>query len=307
MYDAKRVWQITENDTRYDKLTAIETDNVLLQMWTGWAVLAFLGAFFAGSLFIAIVSSRRTRSRPFNFYILTLTIPDFVFNLSCGVTCTLNAAFVRYFGEGMCKFQGFYCVFGIGSNLWIGAIISYEIHKMLRFSSVRRRYFPPPMSKIKKQIAVVYAICTAFGLLGLVDKPWFPFHYRASGGGAACVPLEIDKRSTIFFWAFFIPFYAGIPFLFVFVVFADIIKRKLLPPKGRRRLLALYFFKILMCFSISWLPFVVLVHVLGPYLNNTVWVLWVAGAVSHLQSGTSSGRNFHDLIAEQQLSVSSWQ
>lgn len=285
MYGAKSVSELDENSTRYDKLTAIETDDVLIRMWSGWAVLAYLGAFFAGSLFTAILSSKRIRNKPFNFYILALTFPDLVFNLSCGITCTMNTKVARYISTEMCNFQGFYCVFGIGASLWIGAMIAYEIHKMLRFSKIRRRYFPPSIGQIIKQVAIVNTICVAFGLLGLADQHWIPFHYRASGGGAACVPLEIDRASTIFFWSFFIPFYAGIPFAFVLFVAGDAAIRQLLPPKGRRRLLALYFFKILLCFSLSWLPFVVLVHIVGPYLNNAVWGLWVAGAVSHLQSG----------------------
>jgi hypothetical protein len=287
---AMPVWELSGNSTRYEKLLAYVSAETLWQMWTGWAVLAYIGFFFSASLCIAILASKRTRSNPFNYYLLTLTFPDLLFNGWCGITCSMNASVRHYWSRQLCNFQGFYCVFSIGSNLWLGALIAYEIHQMLRYSRRRRRYFAPTRSKITIQALVVYTACAIIASLGLLDNDdgndLLPMHYRASGGGAACVPLEIDRPSTIFFWAFLIPFYTGLPLLYVLYVAVDIAIRKLLPTRtnGRRRYLALYFFQILFSFSLAWLPFVVLVHAAGPYVP--VWVLWTAGAISHLQSGT---------------------
>jgi len=138
-----RVWQINENSTRYQIMDAAPSDKDLQHYWWSWAVIALFVGSCSLILFLSILSSPKARRNPFNVYLLYLAVPDFVFSLSCGVTCLLNAWNGEYWSAWMCNFQDWYCVFGIGANMWLNACVTRELHTMLKFSHGRKRYMSP--------------------------------------------------------------------------------------------------------------------------------------------------------------------
>jgi hypothetical protein len=77
-----------------------------------------------------------------------------------------------------------------------------------------------------------------------------------------------------------------IPLLYATWVCFDIWKKNLMPSRGRRRLLSIYFVRIIAVFVGMWLPFILLVYVAGYWLNP--WVLWLGGAFGHLQAAASA-------------------
>ena len=133
-----REWELTEDSTRYEINIAAPSDETLVVHWSIWTGVALFAGIFVLVVFIALIINPRIRRQPFNCYLLYLMIPDFVFSLSCGVTCLLNTVKGSYWSHTMCNWQQFYVVWGVGSNCWINAIISYQIHNLLKCSQASK-------------------------------------------------------------------------------------------------------------------------------------------------------------------------
>jgi len=95
---------------------------------------------------------------------------------------------------------------------------------------------------------VIYVYALLLGLIGITDWDSLP-HQTRSEAGLICVPLADDFASEMVFWFVFTPAFMGLPLMFVFYVIYDVWKNNLLPPKGKRRLLGLYFFRIVVVFG----------------------------------------------------------
>jgi hypothetical protein len=281
-----RVWDIDENSTRYDKLLAAPSDDDLHKYWSAWSGIALAVGFFTLTVFFGILSSHKVRQNSFNVYLMYLMIPDILFSLLCGVTCLLNAINGEYWSSLMCNFQQWYCVFGIGANAWLNAVITFQLHTMLKFGNQRRRYTSPTRKTVTAHALSVYLFVAFLGTWGLIGAPWWPFH-SGPPSGLACLPIEVDRRSTIFFWSCFFPLFAGIPIAYVAYVCYDIWKRNLLPPMGRRRYLAIYFGRLILVFLVMWLPTLLLLFVISTWLPP--WAHFAGGTWSHLQGALSAG------------------
>jgi hypothetical protein len=57
-----------------------------------------------------------------------------------------------------------------------------------------------------------------------------------------------------------------------------------MPPSGKRRLLTIYYMRVIAAFVIMWVPFVVMVFFVA---NGRPWLAWFGGAWSHLQGPVS--------------------
>lgn len=82
------------------------------------------------------------------------------------------------------------------------------------------------------------------------------------------------------------PIFSVIPILYVIYVSFDIWRRQLLPPSGKRRLLAVYFGRIVIVFLLMWGPYFLLNYLLAAFLPT--WVIFAAGTLSHLQRPISA-------------------
>jgi hypothetical protein len=95
-------------------------------------------------------------------------------------------------------------------------------------------------------------------------------HQARLSAGIACLPHEYDTASTIFQWLVFAPFFALIPTVYSLYVAVDVMRRKLLPPQGKKRNLAIYFFRLVVVFLVMWIPSIFLLFVAGGHLP--AWV-----------------------------------
>jgi hypothetical protein len=272
-----RVWELQDNSTRYEQLLAAPSDETLVTMWTAWAAITLPIGLFISILFVAILSSREARKYSFNIYLLSIMLPDIVFSLCCSVTCLLNAMNQQYYAPWMCQFQQWYTVFGVGSNAWLNAIITHQLYTMLRYSHGRRRYTPPTRRTIILQASGVYTFVGFLGTWGLFLQP------VGALSGLACLPLDVDRRSTFIIWLVFVPLFVGIPLIYILYAGAYILYMKLLPPSGKRRLLTIYFGRLCLIFIIMWMPVFVIMYVAAGWFSP--WVHWVGGTWSHLQGG----------------------
>lgn len=87
-----RTWDVmvTPADSTMDgrllATAALSDDNETLSgYWAAWAAVTALVVIMCSVVFLGIVTDRRARSNPFNFYLVYLTIPDLLFSLLCGM------------------------------------------------------------------------------------------------------------------------------------------------------------------------------------------------------------------------------
>jgi hypothetical protein len=95
-------------------------------------------------------------------------------------------------------------------------------------------------------------------------------HQARLSAGLACLPHEYDTASTIFQWVVFAPLFFLIPTAYSLYVAADVMRRRLLPPQGKKRNLAIYFFRLVVVFLVMWIPSILLLFVAGGHLP--AWV-----------------------------------
>jgi hypothetical protein len=248
------------NSTAYDVATAAPSDDVLRLQFT---LLATVNAVVASSclfLLVSMLRSPKVREQSFNLYLVAITFPDFVMSFACLFTCAMSASSAAYFSESMCGFQSWFLVWAIASNCWVNAVISHQVHKMLKVSHGRGRYNPPTRVYVVKQVGCVYVYAAFLASISAWNIPGVPLE-SGSYRGFVCFPKTYDAASTIFFWLVFCPLYLFIPAFYVLWCAADIWRRKMIPPAGRRRALAIYFLRIVFVFIVMWIPYFLLAFV----------------------------------------------
>jgi len=270
--------------TRYDWAIATPSDSVMRRTWIIEAVVTFLVALACLTLIAGILSSARARRKTFNLYIMLVTFPDALFSAMCFLTCSTNAAKGSYTSSGMCKWQTWYSVFGYTANIWMNGIIAWRMHDMLRASFARKRYYPPTRYQVFRDAVLVYGYSAMLATLPILNVSWLPIKEDAIGG-VACLPVEYDIASTLFFWLLFIPLMIGIPIGYICYVCYDVRKRELLPLSGRVRFLALYFLRIVIVFVGMWLPSIIFIF--GVSMRNYHLSVW-GGTWSHMQGLVSA-------------------
>lgn len=285
---ALRSWDLNENSTRYDTILAAPSDDVLSLMWIIYSVVLFLFTIMMVIVFLAIVTNKKIRSNTFNLYLIFLMIPDIVFTGFCAINCTWLVIHGGYIYEWVCPFQSFYLIYGVAANAWLNGIIAYEVRRMLVIchSGGGQRYVAPTNKQVVRNSSIAYLWATFVALWGVVSLPWLP-HESNAHHGITCTPLEYSKGSTIFFWTVFVPSLCLIPLLYAVGATTDVILRGLLPPSGRRRELAIYFFRIIFVFVIMWSPLLVVFFGAGGSVANP-WVTWIGGLWSHMQGPVST-------------------
>jgi hypothetical protein len=172
---------LDEGNTRYDRDVAAPSADDLVTMWTVESIIFAFNSIIIATVFLAIVLSRKTRRNPFNTYLLFLMAPDFVFGFLCMLACSLSASTGEYFASWMCRFQSWFIVCGLSINSWLNAVISYEIHRMLKASQIRKRYFPPATKIVVRNSLLVYASCAFLGTWTLLGD-WLPIDTDAQFG-----------------------------------------------------------------------------------------------------------------------------
>ena len=281
-----RQWEIDGNATRYDRLQAAPSDDDLVIMWSLWSVISGLIGLFVFLVLLSIVMNRKARENPFNLYLVYLMIPDIIFSAFCALTCTLNAWAGEYYSVFMCQAQSFYLVFGIAGNSWLNMMIARELHLLLQASVNMKKYSMPQPRKVTNIAMGVYAYSLFISSWGIWGSrlSWFP-HGTVSISGLGCFPLEYNLASTLFYFLCFIPLVAGIPIGYVLYTCYDMHKRKLMPPSGKRRMLSIYFLRVVAAYVFMWMPHLLLC-LMG---TGKAWAVFAGGTWGHFQGVVSAG------------------
>ena len=276
------VWDLDDNSTRFDAVRAWPSPDVTHIKFSISAALNALIAIVCLSLIVAIMSSRKIRSSPFNWYLLFVAIPDYLAAFFCFLTCVLSASTWEYYSDWMCGFQASYLVWAFTANAWMNAVIVYQIHKLLRYSHYRRRYIPPTIKDVCRQGAIVYVYSLIWGLLAGLNIDGFPMSSHANAG-FSCFPLDGEAPGqTWFFFFVFIPMFMGIPAAYSFCAVFHIYWNELMPPEGRRRKIAMFLLRVVLLYFIVWLPFM-LIGAVNMFVPFNTWIFYITAMISHLQ------------------------
>lgn len=282
-----RTWEINETTTIYEKMGAATSDENLVIFWKVCAAINVVLAVFSGTVILAILNDRKARQNSFNLYLLYLMIPDFVLTAGCFVICVLNFAHGHYIAAWICELQAFVLAWSIFCNNWINFAIARELHWLLRCGRLMIKYTVTPRRSVTIKALTIYACGAVLGSLGPLGTwiPGFPIQTRSTSG-LGCAAMEYDTKSTIFYYGFYLPLLTLLPALGVCLITIDIWWRNLMPPQGRRRLLAVYFLRIVGTYLIFWLPFFCSILV-GMYVGNPAPV-YAADLWCHLQSAATT-------------------
>ena len=206
-------------------------------------------------LILSILSSKQTRSQSFNIYLVYLQTVDAILNLS------LITATIFYWQQSNDIYddndpddrnqqhetnQYFWSItesvviFATVANMWLNAIIAYQIYKLLRNSFMVRRTEPPTVKRIFFQSLIVYAVAICVASLHFWD------HQQNSDNTDSAAAEE---------WAPALIFGPIIPFLYILYVSVRIYQTKLLRLSDQRtRVMAIYFGRIVLVFLCFYIP-----------------------------------------------------
>ena len=279
-------WELNENHTRYDYARVVPDGQTLHVQFSVLATVNAVVAVAVMTLIVSMLRSHAVMENTFNWYLLFIAAPDFLVSFFCLITCAMSAPINRYYSEAMCGFQSFYLSWAFASNAWLNGIIVYQIHKLLKYSSIRRRYFLPTKQQVIKHAFCVYLYGTCLGLVNAFHVPFLP-HKAHLWYGFACLPIEYDRASTWFFWLVFQPCFLGVPMMYAAYVLFDIYRNKLLPPMGRRRNLSLFLLRLVFLYFAIWFPFL-LIACVGNFAVVKPFIIWMGAVISHLQGLVSA-------------------
>lgn len=245
-----RVSDLNETSSVYDIMVAAPDDNEINIMWLLQSITAGMLACFVGIIFIAMVTDQRLFKSPFNLYISFSMFADVFFMISLAISNSTNYS-RRHVTRGQCNFQMWYSQWSLVATCWINVVMAREVHKLLRASKVRRRYSPPQPRTVVLQSLVIYALAAT--VCGLPFIEFLPLKPRLVHG-FVCLPYEYSLASSLFQHLVYVQLQIGIPLIFVIYVAVDIIHNQLLPKRGRRRELGLYFCRICFVFIVCMTP-----------------------------------------------------
>lgn len=208
-----------------------------------WMVLSGISFLACTIFFLGVMSSRRTRSRGYNLYLVFLAIPDSIANLMIlirnylSITGAPVSPVILIF---LASVEYFYA----SSNMWLNAVVVRQIHLLLRKSKLCIRTTSPSVKTVCGQAATVY-FCAAiwFG--------WAFFLYsRVLLWTSVTIAIEIWFVTRL---VMVLP-----PLFYVLYVCWDVWWKNLLPQSGHTRVLSVYFLRVVIVFSVTWVPYYVI-------------------------------------------------
>lgn len=286
--------ELDSSDSRYDRTRAGPSDQGLVVMWSIYSPLLFLFSGFVLIVFLGILTNPKVRKNPFNKYILFLSFPDFLYSFLCAITCLASALNGGYSSWEMCQFQVFYLNFGAAANSWLNGVMAYEIYVLLRSSRVRRRYFPPSDQKVYITSSLCYLIALIGAGISLLGSRVDWLSSPGIQAGFVCTVNEDTWQHTLTFWLLTAPLLFALPYAFASYVFYDvIIGSKLLPPRGKRRELSIYFFRYVILNEVHYSKMPHLLACVGTYLARLTQLVTLAQNWCHVSVPVDAHDSHH--------------
>jgi len=242
-----------------------------LPYYTSWKVIEIIISILNGSVCLCaffvigvILLSKKTRTNGYNVYTSFLLLPDALVLGSYCIT-RLHSAINNNFGFNLISCQ-IYNTATIGyytCNLYLNALVAYEIYTLASRSYARQRVKPITLQKVYVQIFCVYLWGLLFAQWGTLDVYWSYIDIRAEMScalkyGSPRDGFFTEKWAIVFSYVVFFP-----PLLYVAFVRFQLWHKKLLPVSGKTRVLSLYFMRIVVVFFCFYLTNIVLISLIA--------------------------------------------
>lgn len=239
------------------------------------AVLQLIAFLCSSVTAIAILRYPKTRSEPFNLYLVLLLFPDAFANLVFFIAYVyFSSNGYLVVPRGFCNMWIWVWFFYYACNLWLNTVVAYEVQNLVIRSRTLRRYKPPTLRRVGSQAAAIYAFATLWAFWFVAEVRWSPFTmpdpdycygaYESPDGGFMS-PLASNLLLLLSFL---------LPVGFVVASSMRIRYRRLLPRAGRTRAIFVYFHRIVIVFVACYLPSAIL-SILGLVLPSKVMGDWV--------------------------------
>ena len=198
-------------------------------------------------------SQRNKKGNPFvfNLYLFFIILPDATTNGFGGFSLIWQGTHDGLLMPAICTVRDSLLFFYFYSNIYLNCFVAREIYTIVLASYQRQKVNPPSIRTCLGQVAISY-------LVGLIIATWWTLDVNASpftlydrrscdwNAGSPAEeedPVFNDVTSSLLAFAIVFP-----PLGYVFWVWFRIWKRNLLPLRGRTRMIALYFCRIVLVF-----------------------------------------------------------
>lgn len=214
--------------------------------------------FLASSLCLfalqALVRNSSIRKNSFNMYVIFLIFPDSLQNITVGLGNIFFQNRINVFPQGFYEISVFVWIFYFVSNLYLNAVVAHEMNSLVTASHRRQKRPPPKVGRAWKQITMVYLFAMFFALWVVLPYKWsiadvydgprglFKFGSPNDGVFSPMVAPLIGLVLLV------------VPITYVLYVRIRIAWHKLLPKRGRTRILSLFFMRIIIVFLLFYLP-----------------------------------------------------
>jgi len=213
-------------------------------------------------------------------YLLYLSAPDWVHGASGALSFAMHVLKREGLSQTSCRLQSIYIVFVTTCRAYLTAILATELQYMLVSSTKCLRYEPPTHARATKYSLLVYLWSLILALWTSLGYDWniYPAPPQLRQG-LVCMPIDGNPLTQWILWTLVAPVTTLGPFLYSFIIAYKV--RKLLPRKGQRRTLALYYFRIALGWFVLFIPPYVALVALQTELPK--WMVGIAGILGQSQ------------------------
>ncbi|CAJ1939967.1 unnamed protein product [Cylindrotheca closterium] len=246
---------------------AVDVDENIQPLSTAFVAVLYgkalinLVASFVCFFFIAAMLSKPTiRNNSYNLYVVFMIFPDGIntlFRVLTNMFLGLNRG-VHWYPPGFYYLDLFFWMFYYTCNFYLNVFVTFEINKLVEHCHRGRRIPVLKLQRTRRQIAGVYFFSACIASLMVLPVPFALYHItddRRGKGKSGSGPngwYSFDVATYIFLLIM------AVPVSFVFLVAVRMWIKKLLPKRGRLRVLTLFFLRVIILFSVFYIPVILL-------------------------------------------------
>lgn len=262
---------VAANDSSYGSLTSSTTivaQGTLLTFGILIFSLSFIASIFCVILISAMIlplASAKGRAvySTYNLYLAFLSIPDLAANIFIAYSMFIQTPWVGqqvsdedssntlWFDDS--PYDDALYEMCICANLYTNAFLTFEIYKLLKYSSLRKRYYPPTVGKVTKQAMIAFLVGAS---VFVVDFFLVADHIDNNTMGLSPQMLQtLDWLHFAFTWIVCVV----VPISVLVVVTVMIYRQGLIASteslyEGRLRTLSFFFLRIVFIEIMVWIP-----------------------------------------------------
>ena len=244
-------------------------------------------------VFQALLRNSSIRQNAYNIYIIFLIFPDALQNI---IAVPWNF-FGRTYPQGYYEIGCFVWFFFFASNFYLNTIVAYEINKLATASHRRQKTAPPKLERAWKQVVSVYIFSMLIAMWDVLPYKWSPIDIDDGIHGSLRFGSPNDgvfspMVGLIIQWGLL-----GTPITYVMYIGIRIAWYRLLPTRGRTRVLSLFFMRIIIVFLLFYLPNTIVTSSLFFALaDNPAASFWIGKVTAPLMNALQAVVTLHMVL-----------